>query len=459
MRNENIMMSFATFEHGSQFNIISPLANLDLHTFLHGDYEDFHQRSTDLTRHYLFKEVWCLAVALKFLHEGLVLSSGRVSCAHLDLKPENILVVWSPQRASTAQGSPHADDDKPVGMWKISDFGISVVRPLVTGHLTAGDVIREKSLRPPRDPGPFQPPEMQRHRGQGVTTSSDMWSFGCIIAMVLAFALNGPEKVKELYSCRREGYSDDYFYTDGPDGPKVKPEIKMWLRAQIELDNYERHRSWITKCVELVQCLLTIDKRQRQLDSQHAGDSLWEICIITRDLPIEDQKVWVSNIVQPQQESVEPIVQEINDRQPGSSAPFHWPPISNAGSFRLLNTPEPSAFARLDSPPNVTQATLSAGGERVAFLNRNNIYVYELDGFHKSKDRWTTQRLARPVDKQSMQQFFQCFHGRKNRQWKSVLLAGPFIGLESTSRNSHDNTVRLILLLYPSNYASLRLRN
>lgn len=452
--NKNIMMSFATFEHGSQFNIISPLANLDLHTFLHAEYGDFHQRSTGFTPQFLFEETWCLAFALKFLHAGLALPTGRVSCAHLDLKPENILVEWSTQAVSTVPGS---TSDTPVGRWKISDFGISVVKPLdiVEGHsglaLTPGDVIRERSVNPPRDPGPFQAPEMQRNRGLRVSTSSDMWSFGCIVTMILAFALGGPEKVSELYKCRKNEYPDDYFYTDtSTNGAVVKPEIEKWLGDQVKADMYSEHMEWILKCQELVHDLLAIDKSQRPSD---AGNRLLTIGVIINSLPRGQRgPLWMPEQLQLGPGSVETFAQEMDSTLnpelnqgvlvltvPPVLGP--WSPQGEQVPLQLLNTPEPSTFARLEVPTNVTQTALSPCGRRVAFLSGSTVYVYTLDQLHQQNDRWTSQRAARRIERNSFQQLFQCFHCFRTCQWTSVLLAGHFIALVSTSRHRNDYTV------------------
>ena len=209
-RNDNIMLSFATFVHGSHFNIISQLADLDLHKFLYGNYPEYFQQRSRFTLPALFQEAWCLASALNFLHEELRLRTRPTSCAHMDLKPENILIFFSSNISVT------------VGRWKFGDFGIAIIEPWdAEAHgsridkgqqLAPGDVIRERSINPPREPGPFQAPEMQPNKGLRVSKSSDMWSFGCIIVLILAFAIGGHEEVQQLYKCRKDGYIDDYFY-------------------------------------------------------------------------------------------------------------------------------------------------------------------------------------------------------------------------------------------------------
>ena len=126
--NENIMQSFASFIHGSDFIILSPWADgRDLNLFLtkpHKVLDNYMAKSFRFTPDNLLTEAYNLARALHFLHCQMVTTRGReLRCAHLDLKPENILVSFPPEdRANEA----------PVGRWKISDFGLSKVEEAVT---------------------------------------------------------------------------------------------------------------------------------------------------------------------------------------------------------------------------------------------------------------------------------------------------------------------------------------
>jgi serine/threonine protein kinase len=259
-----ILKNFASFVHGSSLNIIYPLADLDLHTFLEGNYTAFQNRADAFKPRHMLGQIRSLASALQFLHAELYIDGQMSECAHLDLKPDNILVFWRDDGGT----------DECAGQWKITDFGISVVRSREPGsgqterrtgqRLAPGDIAREISSRErsliqaPRGPGPWQPPEMQEGR---VTKSSDLWSFGCILATVLAFTLGGPEKVSELYLCRKcEGqYENDYFYTDGP---VVKSEVLQWLDAQVDAHS-SAQRQWIRLSKDLIVELLKIDKNQR----------------------------------------------------------------------------------------------------------------------------------------------------------------------------------------------------
>jgi serine/threonine protein kinase len=276
-----ILKNFASFVHGSSLNIIYPLADLDLHTFLEGNYTTFQNRADAFKPRHMLGQIRSLASALQFLHAELYIEGQMSECAHLDLKPDNILVFWRDDGGT----------DECAGQWKITDFGISIVRSREPGggrterrtdqRLAPGDIAREISSRErsfiqaPRGPGPWQPPEMQEGR---VTKSSDLWSFGCILATVLAFTLGGPEKVDELYLCRRcEGqYENDYFYTDGP---VVKSEVLQWLNAQVDAPP-PAQRQWIKLSQDLIVELLNIDKNQRP-SAQKARNRVSEILQMT----------------------------------------------------------------------------------------------------------------------------------------------------------------------------------
>jgi serine/threonine protein kinase len=198
------MLSYISFGHGSDFTIISPLADLDLHTFFEGTYPDFPARSLGFTPAQLLYGASCLAGALSFLHDGLqpVGIAGKIYCAHLDLKPENVLVVWN--------------NREPAGRWLVHDFGTSKIKEKSSPQtLAPGDFLRQFSLtQPQRTPGPFQAPEVERAKEKVVGTESDIWSLG-LLAAVLSFALGGLLHVTQLFNSRvQEGVTEDndYFY-------------------------------------------------------------------------------------------------------------------------------------------------------------------------------------------------------------------------------------------------------
>ncbi|ETN39241.1 uncharacterized protein HMPREF1541_05464 [Cyphellophora europaea CBS 101466] len=266
-RNERIMQCFATFMHGEDLIIISPwAAGRDLSFFLVRPWEIFHnyeERSHRFSPYNLFLEAMELAVALRFLHNGLYHQGRPLLCAHLDLKPDNILVDISRSEVS-----------QPVGKWMISDFGLSRVEEAVEGSQVVtttddeqrnsrapGNMLREMSFqRPTRKEGAFQPPET-RHDQARVSTRRDVWSYGCILATVMAFAIGGPAHVGRLRKRRAEG-ADDLFYHRVGTRIYLKPGVINWLREQPESCD-EIHRPWIQACATLVPQLLNVDVIER----------------------------------------------------------------------------------------------------------------------------------------------------------------------------------------------------
>ncbi len=471
-KNDNIMMSFSTFVHGSQFNIISPLADLDLHDFLYGNYGETSQRCTGFTPRALFEEAWCLANALNFLHEQLNLRTGPISCAHMDLKPENILVEGL---------LPSPNGEMVVGRWKISDFGIAIIRPLdAEAHesraskehqlAALGDVIRDISMKPPRPPGPYQAPEMQPQEGLRVSKSSDMWSFGCIIAMILAFAIGGPEKVRQLLECRKNGHTDDYFYM--MEGPAVKPNIVNWLKYQAECQNLKEHRQWISECQILILDLLTVKKEDRP-SAEEAGMSLLSMREASGRISLEKQKLWgVTKQEQPTVISTSSARDDINSLHSAQSfetdgertPPNHIPPpMPNFTApdelrigqvpFKPLNVNHSSSFIRLETPLNVKKACLSSCGRRAAFLSGSAVYLYQIDVLDDDPTSWKPKSHAKRLDKDAIPRL-KTFESTEARQWTSIFLAGPFCALASTSKEHIEDMVFIIPLKNSENLRS-----
>jgi serine/threonine protein kinase len=250
------MQSYTAFLHGSDFNIISPLADLDLHTYFEGSYPDFHSRSRSFSPAHLLYGAACLAGALRFLHEGLqpVGIAEKIYCAHLDLKPENILVIWS-------KGS-----GPPAGRWLVHDFGTSKIKESRNSRFSKslvvpGDFIRQFSLtQASRTPGPFQAPEVQNSTERVVGTESDIWSLGCILAQVLTFALGGPCFVRQLAQSTFEGFSDDYFYNAADNNFALKGPVVQYLES---LTASYRDNTWITETLKLIYKMLVKDPRFR----------------------------------------------------------------------------------------------------------------------------------------------------------------------------------------------------
>ncbi len=267
--NKSIALHHALIDHASHYLIIFPRATLgDLWQFLYcGNPPD----DTDRQRHaYRFEERFSgvtkgdvdiasalleqcrdLAKALDFLHTGS--GDGRTVCAHMDLKPDNILIY-------------DAGKGKPVGRWKICDFGISALREdeeeeaAMSGSI--GDLYSLATLRvrPKRTEATYQPPEVAKLSMLPTPTAKDrrrigrkgdIWSFGAIFAEVLSFAMKRDTYVKEFRQMRvngcHEAEKNDYFYSPvEPQSPdhllptahttsatqeyQLRPAVAAWLK-------------------------------------------------------------------------------------------------------------------------------------------------------------------------------------------------------------------------------------
>ncbi|GAB1199412.1 hypothetical protein APSETT444_008760 [Aspergillus pseudonomiae] len=247
-KHDRIVPFLATVTIGNSFNILSPLAEMDLDVFL----REGHQRCPDFTVRDLMQEAAHLAGALAFLHQGLDSNPPGLTCCHMDLKPSNILVF---------QGD--SLDYPKVGKWKISDFGISIMsRPERTGTTVTEfvDSFTHRELsRPP--PGPYQSPD-----GAGLGLKSDIWSLGCILTRVLALGLGGTAGMMQLDHLRSTSddgespYENDYFYRGSP--PVVNPHVRTWLSGLVG-GGYNYNPEFLEKCQSLIVSMLSINHDDR----------------------------------------------------------------------------------------------------------------------------------------------------------------------------------------------------
>jgi serine/threonine protein kinase len=281
------MHSHTSFRHGPDFVIISPLADLNLHEFFAGDYEAFQAHQQRFTPLHLLKEASFLAGALHFLHYGLRLRERRIACAHLDFKPENILVKWNPDTKQM-----------PVGQWLVHDFGTARIKEPheETNTMAPGDFLAHFSLtKAQRNPGPFQAPEVQPNKDRVVGRESDMWSFGCLLAVVISFALGGPRFVSALARSRYnsnqpdEGYTDDYFYTIENGRAVIKSTVVRCLQS---LRTESPEDRWIGRTLDLVFKIL-VDTPSDRLKALETQDALDVICSEEGNTSLQRKCAWI----------------------------------------------------------------------------------------------------------------------------------------------------------------------
>lgn len=260
MHEERIMMHIAAFVVGSQFKILFPWAWADLNHFFGMNPSEYPLwlRQSAVSPYSLLKEGQSLGHALAFLHEGLrTWDYGPRSLFHMDLKSDNILVV-SP---SELQLKEH-----PLGVWKITDFGLSdfgITNPNTDQQFTMiGDVIQSiqsTGSRPHRQVGPFQAPEAERPPPGGIDQAkADVWSFGCVAAEILAFSALGPQGIRKLRRCllRRGPDSDQirrsgYFYTCSEGGRvELVPALNEFLNCPYDTDHAAN--TWFTEMWQFI---------------------------------------------------------------------------------------------------------------------------------------------------------------------------------------------------------------
>lgn len=192
-----------------------------------------------------------LAKALAWLHDG----AGSHFFAHMDLKPANILVC-SPK-----------DPEHPVGVWKLSDFGLSRIGPsqftsdqdrvFLAGYAAdLGDDSFHQHFR-----GSYSAPRETGFDANGdLSRGADIWSFGCILTELLAFTVGRAYEVDRFRRARVELYEDrsDIFYiTYANQPPALKTCVANYLRAH--------NKNWKSSLCTLIHDMLQVKANLRPL--------------------------------------------------------------------------------------------------------------------------------------------------------------------------------------------------
>lgn len=266
--------------HKTQYDIFYELASFDLRNLFNGPLDSEHGYGTyrkenpghfeGIAFWHLLQQAGCLADALNFLHDGSYHpDEGKVCLAHNDLKPDNILVFHQP--------------GYPVGIWKIADLGLSRIKSGTREDSVEQDGtsdMSQPSLQQPaarfaptyakRPPGAYTAPESQK-RMRVDPIQGDIWSFGCILSEILAFAIGGTQTLREFNVLRYD--RNDRFYErcdQSPTGYRLKPKVFNWL-SNIHVQ-YPTVGLWATECVDLIFRILGV--HDAKANSRH-GTTGW----------------------------------------------------------------------------------------------------------------------------------------------------------------------------------------
>ncbi|UZP46396.1 hypothetical protein NXS19_014208 [Fusarium pseudograminearum] len=263
----NIVKSFGTIQTEGQpstFSLLMPLADMDLDEYMQ-TYRDPIIKDT-VARQRLINAAMGLSDGLDFLHTRLRKEDGGESliCYHMDLKPKNILVF---------------NDGRPDMSWKLSDFGLSRVKPKARPEVS--DLSRVFKRRGSdqhskatatvnlRGQATYQPREAQ-DKGKTMNEKSDVWSLGCIVSMLFTFMENGLDGIEPFSDLRHNNSNRDMdvFYQHNKTIPAysinkgvIKQHDKLIEAANERHATEGKNLSFILKWLE--REVLVIDQDER----------------------------------------------------------------------------------------------------------------------------------------------------------------------------------------------------
>jgi serine/threonine protein kinase len=158
LKHPNIIKLITAYTKGQSYNFLLPVADGDLADFLFSKYQPPYFQSGDE----ILASLWGLSSAVEAVHEYFAddFNVRQIGC-HYDIKPGNILCQS--------------------GRFLLSDFGLSRLRPEEDGSRSLFKQGEGCYLAPECEPSDrdFKPGRIGR--------ASDIWSFGCVLAEILAY--------------------------------------------------------------------------------------------------------------------------------------------------------------------------------------------------------------------------------------------------------------------------------
>lgn len=357
-KSETVMMTCASFQRGTTFSVFFDLALSDLSEYMK---QDLNRIDDWRWKRHILRQAFHLAQGLNYLHNQLIddSTSDRISCFHTDLKPSNILVVEAPQ----SPNGPLYDRS-----FKITDFSVSRISYRDHKDVEGTDVGRPfhrkdtsaRNLSVTNWVGAANQclaPEALPINAR-VKASADIWAFGCVLSIVVAWVYGGKEAVEDFRMQRSQEtkstftMSADWFFT--PLGRKSATSKEHDLVATIHEITGPRERILsINPAVQpWFKRIVTESQGMEQVMYRKIWDLLGSSVLVakpTERYPIES--VW---------ETLEGILRATTDirRTQPLSPPSGTHPISNTrSSFTAESTSTSTAHspgpARLSRKPEL----------------------------------------------------------------------------------------------------------
>ncbi|RMZ38037.1 hypothetical protein CA14_004842 [Aspergillus flavus] len=280
LRHKNIMVALASLQYGPTYSLFFPLASCNLWEYLNGVHsEDRFPPSTWEEKKDIYLRGVKLAGALAFLHHEFRDQKLEVlSCYHLDLKPHNILVF---------------DAYSPSETWKITDFGLSRVKgrgldgeadvELVMPIIGRGHGRQRRPQEPStlnrRGEGTYLAPECSLPSGR-VSSASDVWSFGCILSLVMSYIDSGYSGVVAFARQRRRQDHGDRFYTIRHGKPKLSPVVIAWyekLKHRARASSFAMEHELVYRTLDFLQKSVLHPIRDQRVTSKEVEVTLTSI--------------------------------------------------------------------------------------------------------------------------------------------------------------------------------------
>lgn len=441
--DSRIMQSLGSITRGLDMDIFFPLAQLDLEELLY-DQKSIAFIKQPVSPIDLINEMGGLAEALDYLHTGEKLRNsegGSWICAHMDLKPANIVIVPFPHH--------------PVGRWKITDFGLSRLKVSKDSN-DPYIYVREPSLAysltfPKRPAGTFMAPEVENEYQKGVGPKGDIWSLGCIMSLVLCYAVGGAKLVKAFEDerkMRRKGdgsvsrYGEARFYCD--EGLKVKDEVETWLKKLVKQNN----ALWIKDSVTIILAMLKIDPKDRP-KAKHVETHLFRHIVpniksgmttIHGDSTLEQPGHRPRDAPKPREVAEPPVMRD-------DGANTFIGPDSVLSPPQLVRYPD-HAIAKVHSTfvkiafrerKRIVQAAFSSSDGWVAFLSERKVFLLPVLMLGERK-LWTPKVSEVKVGFDDGDGL--CLSSPVDCVWKSMALAGNYLLVQKENSRLHEYAVR-----------------